>query len=136
MLQRASRPVNGSVDLVHTNERLAQDFRDHVVERGFFSAGDRILVGVSGGVDSLTLLHLLRFAPGLPPIELVVGHLDHRMRPESDADARWVHGWAAAWGLECRLGLAESGSSSEEEARDARYAFFEKSDWLSRRGGS
>ncbi|MCZ6824267.1 MAG: tRNA lysidine(34) synthetase TilS, partial [Gemmatimonadetes bacterium] len=105
---------------------LAQDFTDHVVRRGFFTAGDRILVGVSGGMDSLALLHLLRFSPGLPVTELVVGHLDHGMRSESDADALWVRGWATAWGLECRLGRAESGLSSEEEARHARYAFFER----------
>lgn len=118
--------MNEDADPVLTRERFVQDFRDHVLERGFFTAGDRILVGVSGGADSLTLLHLLRFAPGLPAIELVVGHLDHRMRPESEADARWVRGWAAAWGLQCRLGRVERRLSSEEAARDARYAFFEK----------
>ena len=105
---------------------LAHDFTDHVLRRGFFTSGDRILVGVSGGVDSLTLLHLLRFSPGLPATELVVGHFDHRMRSESDADALWVRGWATAWGLECRLGRAETRLSSEEEARHARYAFFER----------
>ena len=105
---------------------LARNFTDHVVRRGFFTAGDRVLVGVSGGGDSLALLHLLRFSPGLPAIELVVAHLDHRMRSQSDADALWVRGWAEAWGLECRLGRAEGRLSSEEEARDARYAFFER----------
>ena len=105
---------------------LAHDFTDHVVQREFFKAGDRILVGVSGGMDSLALLHLLKFSPGLPATELVVGHFDHRMRSESDADALWVRGWAAAWGLECRVGAAESRVSNEEEARYARYAFFER----------
>ncbi len=105
---------------------LAHDFTDHVVRRGFFEAGDRILVGVSGGVDSLALLHLLRFSPELPATELVVGHLNHRMRSESDGDALWVRGWAAAWGLECRVGLAESRLSNEERARYERYAFFER----------
>ncbi|MEC9242167.1 MAG: tRNA lysidine(34) synthetase TilS, partial [Gemmatimonadota bacterium] len=105
---------------------LANDFAGHVLGRGFVSEGDRILVGVSGGMDSLALLHLLRFSPGLPATELVVAHLDHRMRPESDADAIWVRGWATAWGLECRLGQVETDLSSEEEARRARYAFFER----------
>ncbi len=105
---------------------LTRDFTDHVVRRGFFEDGDRILVGVSGGVDSLALLHLLKFSPGLAATELVVGHFDHQMRAESDADALWVRGWATAWGLECRLGRAEGPLSGEEEAREARYAFFER----------
>ncbi len=83
-------------------------------------------MGVSGGVDSLALLHLLRFSPGLPGVEMVACHFDHGMRVESDADALWVRGWAKAWGLECRLGRAEKRLSSEEEAREARYAFFER----------
>ena len=112
-------PLNASLGLAH-------DFTDHVVQRGFFRAGDRMLVGVSGGVDSLALLHLLRFSTGLPAVELVVGHFNHRTRPESDADALWVRGWAVAWALECRVGLAEGGLSNEEEARNARYAFFER----------
>jgi len=105
---------------------LTHEFTRHVVQGGFFTEGDRILVGVSGGVDSLALLHLMRFSPGLPATELVVGHLDHRMRSESDSDALWVRGWAAAWGLECILGRADGRLSSEEEAREARYAFFER----------
>ena len=111
---------------MNTYAELARDFTDHVVRQGFFTAGDRILVGVSGGIDSLTLLHLLRFSPGLPDIELVVGHLDHRMRSGSDADARWVRGWAAAWGIACILGRPESRLSSEDDARQARYTFFER----------
>ncbi len=106
--------------------KLARDFVDHVVGRGFFADRDRILVGVSGGVDSLALLHLLKFSSGLPSLDLVVGHFDHRMREGSDADALWVRGWAAAWGLECRLGRAEGRLTSEEAAREARYAFFEQ----------
>lgn len=105
---------------------LAREFTEHVVGRGFFTAGDRILVGVSGGLDSLALLHLLRFSPGLPTTGLVVGHFNHRMRPESDADALWVRGWARAWGLECSFGRAERRLSSEGAARHARYVFFER----------
>jgi len=74
----------------------------------------------------LALLHLLKFSPGLPDTELVVGHLDHHMRSESHADALWVRGWATAWGLECRLGQVETHLSSEDDARRARYAFFER----------
>ena len=55
--------------------------------RGRVAAGDRVVVAVSGGLDSLVLLHLLRFAPELPSMELVAAHFDHRMREGSGADA-------------------------------------------------
>ena len=104
---------------------LASDFEKHVAERAFFSEGDRILVAVSGGVDSLVLLHLLRFAPGLPGLHLTVGHFDHRMREESAGDAAWVRGVAQAWHVAYRGGVAATDLSSEEAAREARYSFLE-----------
>ncbi|MDZ7780250.1 MAG: tRNA lysidine(34) synthetase TilS [Gemmatimonadota bacterium] len=91
---------------------------------------DPVVVGVSGGLDSTVLLHLLRFAgrgePGPdgvrgPPI--VAAHFDHRMRSGSDADALWLRGLCSAWGVELVAGAALAPPSSEAEARRHRYAF-------------
>ena len=106
-------------------DTLTQDFERHVVGRGYFAEGDGVLVAVSGGLDSLVLLHLLRFSPGLPRLELTVGHFDHGMRPGSAGDASWVCGLARAWNVAVRFGVAETDLAGEEGAREARYQFLE-----------
>jgi tRNA(Ile)-lysidine synthase len=87
--------------------------------------GDRVVVAFSGGLDSLVLLHLLRFAPELPRVEPIAAHFDHRMRPESGADARWAADRARGWGVPFEGGEAHTPPASEEAARDARYAFLD-----------
>jgi tRNA(Ile)-lysidine synthetase-like protein len=81
----------------------------------------RYVVAVSGGVDSVTLLHLLSRQPGL---QLTVAHFDHGIREDSAADRRFVEELAESYRLnfvydEGRLGAG----TSEATARTARYKF-------------
>ena len=56
--------------------------------------------------------------------DIVVAHFDHGIRPESDADARFVEGLAKCYGLTCEIKREELGSrASEALARERRYAF-------------
>ena len=96
-----------------------------------FNPGETVVVGVSGGPDSLCLLHLLRrLAPELR-LWLHVAHLHHGLRgAEADADAAFVAELADCWGLPCTVGridvaalAREAGLSLEEAARQARYRF-------------
>lgn len=96
--------------------------------RAGFSPEERCLVGVSGGRDSVALLHQLH-AAGFR--ELIVCHLDHALRSESGAEARFVEKVAGRFGYECVLQREEISTlakhrrkSLETTARDARYAFF------------
>jgi tRNA(Ile)-lysidine synthase len=82
-----------------------------------------VLVAVSGGCDSVALLHLLRFAADDAGLRITAAHFDHGMRPGSAGDAAWVRGLCRAWGVELREGHADVALRTEEEARDARYAF-------------
>lgn len=105
---------------------LARAFRDHVEAGGHLQDGDALVVGVSGGVDSVVLLHLLRFALGPGPVRMVVAHVDHAMRPESASDADWVRGLSRAWSLPFASVRLAPAPSSEAEARRERYAFLEE----------
>jgi tRNA(Ile)-lysidine synthase len=87
----------------------------------------RWLVAVSGGADSVALLHLL-VAEGFR--NLVVCHLDHRLRGRaSTEDARFVRRLAEKLGVKCEIGRDDvrarmDGESMETAARNARHAFF------------
>jgi len=74
----------------------------------------------------MVLLHLLRFASGLPTLGLVAAHLDHAMREGSAADALWVRGLCAAWGIPLQTERLEDPPVGEAAARQVRYAFLEK----------
>jgi tRNA(Ile)-lysidine synthase len=82
-----------------------------------------VLVAVSGGADSVALLHLLRFHT---PVRLTAAHFDHRMRGDSGADAAWVRGLCRAWDVPLIEARAEAPIRSEGDARAARYAFLRR----------
>lgn len=83
----------------------------------------RYIIAVSGGVDSVVLLDTL-VRQGYD--ELVVAHFDHGIRPESDADARFVKGLAEKYNLPFETKREElGGKASEELARTKRYEFLE-----------
>lgn len=81
--------------------------------------GDRVLVALSGGPDSMLLLHALR------ALGYVVGaaHFDHGLRPESAHDAARVAAHCASLGIPCALARAATPPTSEGAARTARYDF-------------
>ena len=99
---------------------LPDRFPDRLRALGMDAGGAHVLVALSGGMDSVVLLHLLRFASG---VRASAAHFDHAMRPGSDADARWVRGLCAAWGVPLAEGIASEPLRTEEEARIARYRF-------------
>jgi tRNA(Ile)-lysidine synthase len=91
------------------------------------------LVGVSGGPDSLTLLHLLARSPAAGHLDLAVVHVDHGIHPDSAAVAARVAEAARRVGLVCEVERAQLGpGTSETRARAARYAAFRRA--LARRG--
>lgn len=81
----------------------------------------KYVLAVSGGVDSVALLHVLKDTPGIKP---VVAHYDHGIRPDSAEDRKFVQDLAQEYGLPFVYEEGELGpDASEETARQARYDF-------------
>jgi tRNA(Ile)-lysidine synthase len=81
----------------------------------------KYIVAVSGGVDSVVLLHMLQ---KLDTHNLIVAHVDHGIREESAEDAGFVKALADKYGLPFELSTHALGpDASEERARHVRYEF-------------
>ncbi len=100
--------------------------QSYIQRHQMFAPGCRVGVAVSGGADSVCLLHVLRELAPNWNLHLEVLHLDHGLRGDaSRADACFVRDLAASFGL--RFHLREAGTLAgniEQAARSARRAFF------------
>ncbi|MCA1961774.1 MAG: tRNA lysidine(34) synthetase TilS [Desulfomonile sp.] len=119
--------------LKSAQERLLNIVRSTIRKYGMIARGDGVVVAVSGGPDSVALLHLLHALRAECSFWIVAAHLDHRLRPESGKDREWVRRMAAELGIpvqtlgvEVRGLAAKDGISIEEAGRVARYAFLEQ----------
>lgn len=84
-----------------------------------------ILCAVSGGADSVALLHFLK-SQGF---RVACAHFDHHLRPTSGRDRDFVEGLCRDWGIDFYLGegdIAALPGNVEDNARRARYDFLER----------
>ncbi|MCA9072233.1 MAG: tRNA lysidine(34) synthetase TilS, partial [Planctomycetaceae bacterium] len=94
----------------------------------------RVLIGVSGGADSVALLCGLFELQSEFKLHLTVAHLDHMLRgEESAADATWVQEICDQFQVPCvveqtdvTIQQSQTKQTLEESARNARYEFFER----------
>ncbi|HUV45544.1 MAG TPA: ATP-binding protein, partial [Dehalococcoidia bacterium] len=71
--------------------KLESKVIDFIQKHSLISPGEIVVVGVSGGADSVCLLHVLAKWQKEPGIRLHVAHLNHQLRGmESEADAKYV----------------------------------------------
>lgn len=101
-----------------------------VEEYRMLSPGETVLAAVSGGGDSMCLLHLLWRAAEQKGFSVEAATFDHQIRPESAADAAFVQEWCRERKIPCHLGRGDvprwakdHGMGLEEAARALRYDF-------------
>ncbi|WP_052476339.1 tRNA lysidine(34) synthetase TilS [Cohnella kolymensis] len=98
---------------------------------GWWPKGIPVVAAVSGGPDSMALLHMLKTMAEENPFRIVVAHANHQFRgAESDAEAEMVQRTAEQWGLPFETAsldipafMAETGMNAQAAAREKRYRF-------------
>jgi tRNA(Ile)-lysidine synthase len=120
-----------SVELDERMSDLLTRVAETIERHALCAPGDRVVVGVSGGADSLVLLHVLLALSERLEIMLHVATLDHGLRGAAGAaDADFVRRTALGWGLPVTVGRADVAGIArarrlgvEEAARQVRYSF-------------
>lgn len=113
---------------------LLQKTKDAVQEFALIPCGSRVLVGVSGGADSVALLYALHSLKGELGFSLCAAHLNHGIRgDEAKRDEDYTKVLCESLGVELYTEMLdipalakEQGKTLEQAARDARYAFFDR----------
>lgn len=112
---------------------LIEDVKKVIAKHNMLKSGDKVVVGVSGGPDSLCLLHILNELHEDYEFSLYAAHLNHKFRGEAaDADAEFVGEICNKWGIPVFIEvfdvpayIEETGLSPEDAGREIRYRLFD-----------
>lgn len=110
---------------------MIDQFVAYIRQHDLLQPGERLLIALSGGLDSVVLLHLLQRLAADWPLHLTAAHFNHQLRGEmADADEQFVIDLCASQNLPCFTGRGEvheqarrRRSGIEAAARELRYSF-------------
>lgn len=109
-------------------DRFRARFVEHSVTGGLFRDRHAVLAAVSGGADSIVLMHMLNDCAGALGVRTIVAHVNHMIRPEADRDLEFVEQAANSLGLpfvSARVDVPALANATrrslEHAAREARY---------------
>jgi tRNA(Ile)-lysidine synthase len=116
------------------DDRLLASVRRDIRHHGLWPPGARVVVGLSGGADSVALVHLLHALAAEGAVAIAAAaHLNHALRPEADADEAFCRGLCERLGVPfvterapVRELAREAGLSIEAAGRRERYRFLER----------
>jgi len=114
--------------------RMLDRILQYMKKYNMVEPGDKIIIGVSGGADSLALLNIFHEIKALFSLQLVAAHVHHGLRgKDADADAEFVEQICRDWQIpfylkraDVRKLAADWGISEEEAGRRVRYEFFDQ----------
>ena len=112
---------------------LKEKVKQTIKKYNLINSGDNIVIGVSGGPDSICLLHILNELKNELGINIFVAHINHMIRAEADEETEYVKGMCKKMDVECYVQkvdvqkqATEQKLGTEEMGRNVRYSFFEE----------
>lgn len=114
-------------------ERLEEKVLNTIKKYKLIENKDKVVIGVSGGPDSMTLLHVLYCMKEILDIQICVAHINHMLREEADEETQYVQKFCKSLGVDCyikridieKVAIDEK-ISTELAGRRVRYDFFEE----------
>ena len=110
---------------------LKDKVKKTITKYNLINSGDKIVIGVSGGPDSICLLHILNELKTELNIEIFVAHVNHMIREVADEETKYVQEFCKKINIQCFikkidiLDIAKKTKKGTEEiGRNERYAFF------------
>ena len=110
---------------------LFPEFKKNIERHELVRPGDTVILGFSGGKDSVTLAVLLQELQKHIPFRLIAAYFNHRLRADAGEEEKWVRAFCAARGIELETGSrdlrrfrAENRLNLEHAASLSRYDFF------------
>ncbi|WP_436517392.1 tRNA lysidine(34) synthetase TilS [Ekhidna sp. To15] len=102
-------------------QSLQKQFHDFILTNDLVKKGEKVLLAVSGGLDSMVMAHLFL----KEKIPIAIAHCNYGLRgDESDGDEAFVMDWADKQDISCHAKAIEITGSVQLEARNARYEWF------------
>ena len=110
---------------------MKQQVLDTIKKYNLIENGDSIVIGVSGGPDSICLLHILNKLKNQIGFNIYVAHINHMIRKEADEETEYVKKFCENLGIDCfikRIDVVKIANNlkrgTEETGRQIRYEFF------------
>ena len=107
------------------------EFKKNIEQNRLICPGDTVLVGFSGGKDSVALITLLQELQKKFPLTIIAAYFNHRLRPDAQEEENWVRTFCAARNIELEIGSRdlrrfrqENRLNLEHAASLSRYDFF------------
>ncbi|EHJ52517.1 tRNA lysidine(34) synthetase TilS [Streptococcus macacae] len=95
----------------------------YIQSKGYFADHKYVLIAVSGGVDSMNLLHFLHRYQQQLGIKIAIAHINHKQRIEADKEEAYLNNWAKQHNVPFYT-KSFTGKFSENTARQFRYNYF------------